>query len=199
MSQSYRSHAKRPSEQSEWLTLGQAARYLGVAQSTLRKWCDAGRVPAFTTPGGHRRFRRRDLDAFLERSRPGTQAGGGPVVLVVDDEPGMRAYVRASLEPDGCEVEESEGIEEGLRMAETRPPDLVMVDVTMSQADGWEMLRRLRERRGSETPPVIAFSAIDEGDEQLARARGAKAYFGRPLDPRRLIESAREELLARRS
>jgi excisionase family DNA binding protein len=199
MPQSYQSHARQPSEQSEWLTLGQAARYLGVAQSTLRKWCDASRVPAFTTPGGHRRFRRSDLDEFLERSRPGSQEHSGPVVLVVDDEPGMRAYVRASLEHDGYEVEESEGVEEGLRLAETRPPDLIMVDVTMSRADGWEMLRRLRERRGEEAPPVIAFSAVDEGDEQLARARGAKAYFGRPLDPRRLVESAREELLAHRS
>src|SRR5438105_12004316 len=53
----------------EWLTLGQAARYLGVAQSTIRKWSDGGRVPAFYTPGGHRRYRRGDLDAFLERSR----------------------------------------------------------------------------------------------------------------------------------
>jgi excisionase family DNA binding protein len=199
MSERHRSHAKRPTEQSEWLTLGQAARYLGVAQSTLRKWCDAGRVPAFTTPGGHRRFRRSDLDEFIEQSRPGSQNQSGPVVLVVDDEPGMRAYVRASLEHDGCAVEESEGVEEGLRLAATRPPDLVMVDVTMSRADGWEMLRRLRERSGEETPPVIAFSAVDEGDEQLARARGAKAYFGRPLDPRQLVESAREELLANRS
>ena len=39
----------------EWLTLGQAAKYLGVAQSTIRKWSDLGRVPAFYTPGGHRR------------------------------------------------------------------------------------------------------------------------------------------------
>jgi excisionase family DNA binding protein len=36
----------------DWLTLGQAARYLGVAQSTIRKWSDQGRLPAFYTPGG---------------------------------------------------------------------------------------------------------------------------------------------------
>ncbi len=54
----------------EWLTLGQAARYLGVAQSTIRKWSDSGRVRAFYTPGGHRRFRRTDLEAFVETSGP---------------------------------------------------------------------------------------------------------------------------------
>ena len=54
--------------QPEWLTLGQAAKYIGVAQSTMRKWSDVGRVSAFYTPGGHRRYRRADLDKFLDRS-----------------------------------------------------------------------------------------------------------------------------------
>ena len=47
--------------EADWLTLGQAAQFLGVAQSTIRKWSDQGRVPAFNTPGGHPRYRRGDL------------------------------------------------------------------------------------------------------------------------------------------
>ncbi len=69
----------------EWLTLGQAARFLGVAQSTIRKWSDQGRIPAFYTPGGHRRFRRVHLASFVEGSAPGGVAGG-PLVLVIDDD-----------------------------------------------------------------------------------------------------------------
>ncbi len=61
-----------PANEPDWLTLGQAARHLGVAQSTIRKWSDSGRVPAFYTPGGHRRYRRGDLDSFLAKSG-GTQ------------------------------------------------------------------------------------------------------------------------------
>ena len=76
----------------EWLTLGQAARFLGVAQSTIRKWSDQGRVPAFYTPGGHRRFRRGDLESFLARSGPGRQQAG-PTVLLVDDDERMRELV----------------------------------------------------------------------------------------------------------
>ena len=56
--------------ESDWLTLGQAASFLGVAQSTIRKWSDDGKVPAFYTPGGHRRFRRADLEAFIAQSGP---------------------------------------------------------------------------------------------------------------------------------
>src|ERR671917_745317 len=88
----------------EWLTLGQAAKYLGVAQSTIRKWTDAGRLHAFKTPGGHRRYRRGDLDEFLEGSDPGRRTG--PLVLIVDDDPGVRGFVRASLEFEGYEVRE---------------------------------------------------------------------------------------------
>jgi excisionase family DNA binding protein len=187
-------HASQASEQPEWLTLGKAARYLGVAQSTLRKWCDARRLPAFTTPGGHRRFRKSDLDAFVDLSQPGSPSRARPVILVIDDEPGIPAYVRASLEPEGYEVEESSNVKEGLRLIETQPPDLIMVDVTMPGADGWEMLRRLREQLGEAAPLVILFSAANESDEQLSRSLGAKAYIGRPLDPRRLVESAREVL-----
>src|SRR5438105_9287718 len=97
----------------DWLTLGQAAKYLGVAQSTIRKWSDLGRVPAFYTPGGHRRYRRSDLDAFLERSGPGAKDRTGPVVLVVDDDAGVRELVRANLEVEGYSVREAGSAREG--------------------------------------------------------------------------------------
>ena len=58
---------------SEWVGLGEASQLLGVAPGTLRRWSDAGQVPAFTTPGGHRRYRR----AALERLLPG-QRGQRP-------------------------------------------------------------------------------------------------------------------------
>jgi len=67
---SYAGSRQAPTGEPDWLTLGQAAKFLGVAQSTIRKWSDQGRVPAFYTPGGHRRYRRRDLEAFLDRSGP---------------------------------------------------------------------------------------------------------------------------------
>jgi excisionase family DNA binding protein len=120
----------------EWLTLGQAAKYLGVAQSTIRKWSDVGRVPAFYTPGGHRRYRRSDLDMFLERSGPGGKAREGPVVLVVDDDPGVRDLVRANLEAEGYTVREAGSADEGMRQLDEETPDLILLDVMMPQVDG---------------------------------------------------------------
>ncbi len=48
-----------------WITLGQACKLLGVNESTLRRWADAGHVRSFRTPGGHRRFSEEDLRALV--------------------------------------------------------------------------------------------------------------------------------------
>ncbi|GIW19801.1 MAG: hypothetical protein KatS3mg065_0097 [Chloroflexota bacterium] len=58
------------SEGSGWVSLGEASRLLGISPGTLRRWADAGRLPVFTTPGGHRRFPRQALRALLPASRP---------------------------------------------------------------------------------------------------------------------------------
>ena len=92
--------ARRPTSASapDWLTLGQAATYLGVAQSTIRKWSDQGRLHAFYTPGGHRRYRRGDLDQFLQRSAQPARGEATPSILIVDDDERLREFVRVNLE-----------------------------------------------------------------------------------------------------
>jgi excisionase family DNA binding protein len=52
-----------------WLSLGEAARQLGVSQGTLRRWADRGQIASFTTPGGHRRFPRTAIVALLPAGR----------------------------------------------------------------------------------------------------------------------------------
>ena len=180
----------------DWLTLGQAAEYLGVAQSTIRKWSDSGRLPAFYTPGGHRRFRRSDLDAFLSSSR-GTPFRGGPVILIVDDDARLREFVRVNLEMDGYSVREAASAAEGLAALDEEPPDLILLDVMMPEVDGWEMLRRVRERHGVDSIPVIMFSGkVDERTAGTAEERGAQAFIGKPFDPQQLIQSTKQLLRA---
>ena len=185
--------------QPEWLTLGQAAKYLGVAQSTMRKWSDLGRVSAFYTPGGHRRYRRADLDQFLDRSGPGTStastSSAGPLVLIVDDDERLREYVRVNLEAEGYEVREAGSAEEGLEALGERSPDLILLDVMMPQVDGWETLRRIQEHTGVGAIPVIMFSGkVDEQAATEAESRGAQGFIGKPFDPRSLIESTKQQL-----
>jgi excisionase family DNA binding protein len=181
-----------PAGEPEWLTLGQAAKYLGVAQSTIRKWSDLGRVPAFYTPGGHRRYRRTDLDAFLQRSGPGKPARG-PLVLVVDDEASVREVVRINLEMEGYTVREASNADEGLSAVEDDAPDLILIDVMMPEVDGWEMLRRVQARHGTGSIPVIMFSGqLESSAEREAEQRGAQAFVGKPFDLRALIEQTKQ-------
>ena len=186
--------AREPADEDrEWLTLGQAAAYLGAAQSTVRKWADGSRLPTFYTPGGHRRFRRSDLDAFLAGSLPAPAAGERRRVLVVDDDAGLRAYLRTNLELEGYDVREAASAQQGLAALEDELPDVVLLDVMMPEVDGWNLLRRVRERHGVEAIPVIMYSGdLEQADD--AAQRGAQAFLGKPFDPARLLEAAQQVL-----
>jgi excisionase family DNA binding protein len=185
-----------PANEPDWLTLGQAAKYLGMAQSTIRKWSDNGRLPAFYTPGGHRRYRRGDLDQFLERGgsfTPRRSEGGRRLILIVDDDARLREFIRVNLEMEGYSVREAANAKEGLAVLEEEPPDLILLDVMMPQVDGWEMLRRVQEQHGVGTIPVIMFSGkVDEDSAETATSRGAQGFIGKPFNPQQLIDSTKQ-------
>ncbi len=165
-----------------------------MAQSTLRKWTDSGRVPAFKTPGGHRRYRWRDLESFLEHSGS-VREQTGPLVLIVDDDAGIRSFIRANLELEGYVVREAGNAEDGLASLEEQMPDLILLDVMMPQVDGWEMLRRVQERHGAGAIPVIMFSGqVDERTLSEATEKGARGFLAKGFDPQQLIESTKQIL-----
>lgn len=83
--------------QKRWMRLGAASRFLGVDPSTLRIWTDAGRIPAYRTPGGHRRYAERDLRSFVDRNQgkrePIAEIIGPRGTRLIDTE--LRVRVRA--------------------------------------------------------------------------------------------------------
>ena len=117
-------------------------------------------------------------------------------MLVVDDDPRLREFIRVNLEFDGMRVREAATAEEGLAALEDDPPDLVMLDVTLPGDRRLGDAAPVREKHGVEALPVVMFSGkVEDGDD--ATERGASAFVGKPLDPLALVEQAKALLRVR--
>jgi two-component system cell cycle response regulator DivK len=108
-------------------------------------------------------------------------------ILVVEDNPLNLKLVRDVLQVAGYEVIEARTGEEGLRMAQEDPPDLVLMDLQLPGIDGTETLRRLREGTLGPDVPVVAVTALAmaEDKERAARA-GFDGYVEKPISVRAL-------------
>ncbi len=106
-----------------------------------------------------------------------------PLILVVDDDPGVCLVMRATLESAGFAViEAADGIEGCLRYEE-RHPDLLLVDIMMPRMDGYELCRELRKRPGSAHVPIVMVTGIDDVSA-IARAydAGATDFMWKPAN-----------------
>ncbi len=80
-------------------------------------------------------------------------------ILVIDDEPGLREYVRAVLEKEGHEVEEARDGNEGLAACDRQPVDLALVDLIMPKKDGVRTIEELRKRHARTAIVVVTGAA----------------------------------------
>jgi DNA-binding response OmpR family regulator len=112
-----------------------------------------------------------------------------PTVLVVDDEPKIRAIVRHNLQADGFAVTEQADGPGALRAAVEERPDLIVLDVMLPGLDGIEVLRRLRET--SQVPVILLTARDEEVDKLIGLAVGADDYLTKPFSGRELAARAR--------
>jgi two-component system KDP operon response regulator KdpE len=124
---------------------------------------------------------------------PMTSPGeGGPLILVVDDEPQLRRFLRASLPTQGYRLIEAASGDEALRQAATRAPDLILLDLGLPDLDGVEVTRRLREWS---TVPIIVVSARDQEQDKIrALDAGADDYLTKPFGTGELLARMRVAL-----
>ena len=104
----------------------------------------------------------------------------GPVVLLVDDDAAIRRIVAEGLELEGFEVVAASGGRAALAAVESVDPAVVLLDLSMPDLDGLEVLRRLRER--GDDVPVCVLSARDEIDDRVRGLEaGADDYVVKPF------------------
>jgi DNA-binding response OmpR family regulator len=116
-------------------------------------------------------------------------------VLVVDDEPDVRSLVRLLLERAGYDVSEAVDGRAALRHIFSDVPDLVLLDVTMPDIDGWQTLQRIRDV--TDVPVIMLTAASTELEKVRGLKSGADDYVTKPFGRQELL--ARIDAILRRS
>jgi two-component system KDP operon response regulator KdpE len=113
----------------------------------------------------------------------------GLKVLVIDDEPQVRRFLRSSLPPEDYHLLEAATGSEGLSMAASRRPDIILLDLGLPDIDGIEVTRRLREWA---TTPIIVLSARGQDEDKVAALdAGADDYLTKPFSLAELLARIR--------
>jgi excisionase family DNA binding protein len=177
------------------LTSHQASELLQVNPSSINKWVSEGRLPAFRTPGGHRRIRAADLAGFLSaHNMPIPKALASVTkqkILLVDDDPKQLESFARVLKPfnDYLEVLLADNGIDALLLIGAEHPQVVILDAYMPGVDGLEVCRRLKVKEETRTMDIIVLSGEMSPDlEKRAREAGATLTLQRPLEVRRIVE-----------
>lgn len=115
-----------------------------------------------------------------------------PRVLIIEDDPIIRRFVRASLETEGCEVFEADTAGRGLIEAGTRQPALLILDLGLPDRDGLEVIRDVRT--WSQTPIIVLSARTQESEKVAALDAGADDYLVKPFGVPELLARVRAQL-----
>lgn len=117
-------------------------------------------------------------------------------VLIVEDEPELAKAIKRHLEDLSCRVEVALAGDAGLKLAESKPFDLILLDIMLPGMDGLEVCRRLRRRR-EYTPVLMLTARASEVDKVLGLEMGADDYMTKPFSVAEL--TARVKAIFRRT
>lgn len=113
-------------------------------------------------------------------------------ILIVEDEVEIRRFVRLTMEAEGYEVHEADGVQRGLIEAGTRRPDLVVLDLGLPDGDGIELIRDLRA--WSAVPVIVLSARSGEADKIVALDAGADDYLVKPFGAGELLARVRAQV-----
>jgi two-component system cell cycle response regulator DivK len=116
-------------------------------------------------------------------------------ILVVEDQEDNRRILRDLFASASYETIEAHTGDEGVAMAETHRPDLILMDIQLPGIDGYEATRRIRANPALSHIPIIAVTSYAlSGDAGRAREAGCTEYITKPFSPRQLLTTVRQHL-----
>ncbi len=105
-------------------------------------------------------------------------------ILVIEDNEQNLYLIRYILEDCGCEVFSAADGKEGIALAASLKPDLILLDIQLPGMDGYDVARHLRENPDlADTPIVAVTSYAMPGDKEKAMEAGCSGYIEKPIDP----------------
>jgi two-component system cell cycle response regulator DivK len=119
----------------------------------------------------------------------------GKRILVIEDTEDNRQIIRDLLTSFDYELVEAMDGAEGVAMAQSHHPDLILMDIQLPAIDGYEATRRIRAIPELACVPIIAVTSYAlSGDEAKTREAGCDGYVAKPFSPRQLLAKIREFL-----
>jgi two-component system KDP operon response regulator KdpE len=115
-----------------------------------------------------------------------------PLILVIEDDPQIRRFLRAALDAEGYRLQESITAGEGLAQAASRQPDLILLDLGLPDRDGLEVIRKVRE--WGKIPILVLSARGQEKDKIAALDLGADDYVAKPFAIGELLARVRAAL-----
>ncbi len=132
---------------------------------------------------------------MTERRETAGEGSGTPVILVVDDDPGIIRMLQVTLQRRGFDVLTASSGQEALELVDREPVDLVLLDIMMPGLNGLEVTRALRARPEEERVPVIILTARDTvRDKVTGLELGADDYMTKPFNGEELVARIRVQL-----
>jgi two-component system phosphate regulon response regulator PhoB len=115
-----------------------------------------------------------------------------PRILIIEDERGLTDVLTYNLQREGYETVVAHDGQEGLRKAQTNPPDLILLDLMLPGMDGLEVCRQLRASKQTSRVPILMLTAKgEETDQVVGFSVGADDYVTKPFSVKVLIQRIR--------
>lgn len=118
--------------------------------------------------------------------------GTTPTILLIEDEPEIRHFVRVALMTQGWKVVETDTVKQGMIEAATRKPDLIILDLGLPDGDGMDFIREFRH--WSNHPIIVLSARTTEADKVAALDIGADDYLTKPFGVAELFARMRANL-----